>query len=383
MGAFDDLLALINQSEAYNTQGLSAPRTLGGTGFPSLTRDMDFGYATPAAYGSTGNQGTGLTMNGAAELGQFMGLPTQGAIKQQADIQGTYNPITNYQWISTTNGIVPTGVYSGTQVMPDKAPTAYGASGAANISDGYWAPVYASDAKATLANQEAFAQQFGRLGSFGDMAAGSVGSGNNGLYTMDEQKLLASIIQGAGAGFANPFTNLAKNQTLLNSSFLGNILKDYIQRATGQTMGQLQGTPNLTNVQLAGDIANSMTGQPVSQTTSDFLNTIFGQGATGSPGGGVSNTPASTGGSASNTSGGNPSVVINNTGNPLMGPNPGFQTSYQDFSRLSPTVQAAYTDAAQYGPNGQTSTDFLNQLQQGAPQFAKSGNAQLTNAAGF
>src|SRR5690242_11283267 len=106
-----------------------------GTG--TLSQATEFGTLTPVE-GAPYNQGTGLSLAAQQDLGAVNGLPTLTAQNQQANIQGSYNPVVNYQWVSTTHGVVPTGTMAYSSSAPGAAPPTGSPSGAGgNISDGY------------------------------------------------------------------------------------------------------------------------------------------------------------------------------------------------------------------------------------------------------
>ena len=368
---------------------LGGDTLFGGNVGPLPSNDPNF--STP------NSQFQGLTLPASEALGFINGVPTLAGQKQQADIQGTYNPITDYQWISTTHGIVPTGTYAGQG--GNEAPQ-HGPGGDKNMSGGYWAPIYSQTANATLANQENYAQQFGRAGQYGGTTPGATpggaatlaaqqafgfagGSAGGGSPTMDMQKFLTGLVTNAAQGFADPFTQLAKDQTLGNSGYIGNILKNYIQQATGRSISSMAAGPGLTNVQLGTDLANNAVGGSMSPATSTYLNSLFGYNGAGS---------SASGGSSVNSGAGQidptTGALINalqssspsgQPTNPLLGANPGWMTSLQGYNKLTPDAQKAYSDLQQFGPNGQTLSTFGNQLAAGGPQFAKAG---VGNAAG-
>lgn len=337
MSALDDLIAAIRKSQDDATMGLTSG---GQAGLP---------YETAAGVFSNGPE------SGAPTLGGF-----DAVLKAINDRAGA-------------TGFMP-GISS------------------ANLSGGLGGflnnLLSSSNGAATLTNQDEYAQLFGQAGAFNP--SGNLDASGKPMMTQAAKEYYGNLIMNAQKGFADPFTYLMKDRTLGQAGFLGSSLQDYIRNATG---GQASASnPNITNTQLAGDIAAGATGGQMSSATSNFLNMLFGSGGqTGSPGGGVSTqAPAATDGSTSNTPTLDPTTgaLINalhqsqpagGATNPITGVNPGFQTSLQDFTKLSPTGQSAYEDLASLGPNGQTSDDFLNQLKAGAWQ----GDTGQANAATF
>lgn len=323
--AFNNYLSQINNAYNNSLQGLTT------TGAPGLD------YSNAVGIMGAGPSARQPTLSGANDIMSWL-----------KDLGSQTGFMPNVSSINTSGGM--TGILNSILGAGNGAMTDIGFSDIQKALNDY-------------ANQYGFAPTISSLNTSGGL--GGIlnqingATPNYGQATTNEQKMLSDLVMNAAKGFADPFTYLAKDQTLANSSFLGPILRNALQAATGRTSQSLASSPNLTNTQLAGDIANTFTGGSVAPQTANFLNTIFGQSQTGSAGGGISNA------------------------GPLAGVNPGFQTSAQQYSLLSPTAQSAYQDLASMGPNGQTSQDFLSQLKAGAPAFASAPAASLQKTAGF
>lgn len=285
-------------------------------------------------------------------------------------------------------------VYNGNDVPPPNTPTLKAAEDLGTING-----------QQTLANIKQQADLTGMYNNNPTLAAQTLmgrigGTMQNGVYTggtatLDEQKLqndqnqfLANLISNSGKGFADPFSYAAKLQGLQQSGTLGNLLGNNLAFASGNSLSQLQQAPNLTNTQLATDLASAQNGGSVTPATAMFMQRMLGAptagGVTGNgqvfPGGSPGGVPLGNGGQPP-TSAALP--VGGNSSNPLNSANIGFSTSLQQFNRLNPTLQSAYTDLVGNLPNGQNAADFQAAMKQGAPEFAKAGMARLGNVEGL
>lgn len=244
---------------------------------------------------------------------------------------------------------------------------------------------YGQISNPTLTNQNDFAQQFGRLGSYG------APYNPNAPLTLAAQKQYMDAINNAPKGPADAFSYLAKEQSMANAyNPVAQLLGSNIQAVTGQSLANLSNTPTLTNTQLATDLVNSQNGGSVSPLTAQFLARSLQPPAyapTAASGGSTTNGALPGAGSGSVPSGGTPAGGVDPTTMALInalhqsqpaqsgfqattGLPTGFQTSLQQFNRLEPEAQSAFLDLQQTA-GGQTPTDFQAGMKQGAPEFGK------------